>query len=114
MSRSPPALRWAPWRGRTVHRAACSTDRLLFVGLYVAIFLAMLMPETIWERPARLALAGRLGRRGCRSRTDESRSRDRAGVVSVVRVIYENPLAYVLGLEGLGLLRSFTGEFDRD
>ncbi|HEY3608229.1 MAG TPA: class I SAM-dependent methyltransferase [Pseudonocardiaceae bacterium] len=27
---------------------------------------------------------------------------------------YENPLAYALGLEGLGLLRSFTGEFDRD
>jgi SAM-dependent methyltransferase len=34
-------------------------------------------------------------------------------------VVYEHPLAYVLGLEGLGLeglglLRSFTGEFDRD
>jgi ubiquinone/menaquinone biosynthesis C-methylase UbiE len=29
-------------------------------------------------------------------------------------VIYEHPLAYVLGLEGLGLLRAFTGEFDRD
>jgi len=28
-------------------------------------------------------------------------------------VIYENPLAYVLGLEGLALLRSFTGEHDR-
>jgi hypothetical protein len=37
---------------------------LLFVGLYVAIFLAMLTPETIWERPARLALADRLRRRG--------------------------------------------------
>jgi ubiquinone/menaquinone biosynthesis C-methylase UbiE len=28
-------------------------------------------------------------------------------------VIYENPLAYVLGLEGIALLRSFTGEFDQ-
>jgi hypothetical protein len=37
---------------------------LLFVGLYVAIFLAMLTPETIWDRPARLALADRLRRRG--------------------------------------------------
>jgi hypothetical protein len=37
---------------------------LLFVGLYVAIFLAMLTPETIWERPARLALADRLRSRG--------------------------------------------------
>ncbi|HEY3608231.1 MAG TPA: hypothetical protein VGL06_12065 [Pseudonocardiaceae bacterium] len=37
---------------------------LVFVGLYVALFLAMLMPETIWERPARLALADRLRDRG--------------------------------------------------
>jgi SAM-dependent methyltransferase len=29
-------------------------------------------------------------------------------------VIYENPLAYVLGLEGIALLRGFTGELDRD
>jgi SAM-dependent methyltransferase len=29
-------------------------------------------------------------------------------------VAYENPLAYVLGLEGLALLRSFTGEYDRE
>jgi hypothetical protein len=36
----------------------------LFAGLYVAIFLAMRTPETIWERPARLALADRLRRRG--------------------------------------------------
>lgn len=28
-------------------------------------------------------------------------------------MIYENPLAYVLGLEGLALLRSFSGEYDR-
>lgn len=27
---------------------------------------------------------------------------------------YENPLAYVLGLEGLALLRSFTGEYDKE
>ncbi|TMR92739.1 class I SAM-dependent methyltransferase [Nonomuraea basaltis] len=29
-------------------------------------------------------------------------------------MIYEHPLAYVLGLEGLALLRSFTGEYDRE
>lgn len=29
-------------------------------------------------------------------------------------VIYEDPLAYVLGLEGMALLRSFTGEGDRE
>jgi SAM-dependent methyltransferase len=28
-------------------------------------------------------------------------------------VIYEHPLAYLLGLEGVALLRAFTGEFDR-
>lgn len=27
---------------------------------------------------------------------------------------YEHPLAYLLGLEGIALLRAFTGEFDRD
>lgn len=29
-------------------------------------------------------------------------------------MIYEHPLAYVLGLEGVALLRSFIGEFDRE
>ncbi|MER5213017.1 class I SAM-dependent methyltransferase [Streptomyces sp. NPDC002838] len=29
-------------------------------------------------------------------------------------MIHENPLAYLLGLEGIALLRSFTGEFDQD
>ncbi|RSM43846.1 class I SAM-dependent methyltransferase [Amycolatopsis balhimycina DSM 5908] len=29
-------------------------------------------------------------------------------------MIYEHPLAYLLGLEGLALMRGFTGEFDRD
>ncbi|GAA4228827.1 SAM-dependent methyltransferase [Streptosporangium album] len=29
-------------------------------------------------------------------------------------MIYEHPLAYLLGLEGIALLRSFTGEYDRD
>ncbi|SHF89273.1 class I SAM-dependent methyltransferase [Streptoalloteichus hindustanus] len=29
-------------------------------------------------------------------------------------MIYEHPLAYLLGLEGVALLRAFTGEFDRD
>ena len=29
-------------------------------------------------------------------------------------MIYEDPRAYLLGLEGVALLRAFTGEFDRD
>ena len=35
-------------------------------------------------------------------------------IVSLRRVIYEDPRAYLLGLEGVALLRAFTGEFDRD
>lgn len=34
-------------------------------------------------------------------------------MVSVTLMIYEHPLAYLLGLEGIALLRSFTGEHDR-
>jgi SAM-dependent methyltransferase len=29
-------------------------------------------------------------------------------------VIYQHPLAYLLGLEGIALLRAFSGEYDRD
>jgi hypothetical protein len=29
-------------------------------------------------------------------------------------VTYEHPLAYVVGLEGVALLRAFTGEYDRE
>jgi len=29
-------------------------------------------------------------------------------------VIYQHPLAYLLGLEGLALLRAFSGAYDRD
>lgn len=29
-------------------------------------------------------------------------------------MIYQHPLAYLLGVEGIGLLRAFSGEFDRD
>jgi SAM-dependent methyltransferase len=29
-------------------------------------------------------------------------------------VIYQHPLAYLIGIEGLGLLRAFSGEYDRD
>jgi ubiquinone/menaquinone biosynthesis C-methylase UbiE len=32
----------------------------------------------------------------------------------VSRVLYQHPLAYVLGLEGLALLRAFSGVYDRD
>jgi SAM-dependent methyltransferase len=32
----------------------------------------------------------------------------------VTRVIYQHPLAYLLGLEGLALLRAFSGVYDRD
>ena len=35
-------------------------------------------------------------------------------VVSLTVVIYEHPLAYLLGIEGTALLRAFTGEHDRD
>jgi hypothetical protein len=31
-----------------------------------------------------------------------------------VAVIYQHPLAYLAGLEGIALLRAFTGEYDRD
>jgi len=30
------------------------------------------------------------------------------------RVVYQHPLAYLLGLEGIALLRAFAGEYDRD
>jgi len=30
------------------------------------------------------------------------------------RVIYQHPLAYLLGLEGTALLRAFSGVYDRD
>jgi ubiquinone/menaquinone biosynthesis C-methylase UbiE len=30
------------------------------------------------------------------------------------RAIYQHPLAYLLGLEGIALLRAFAGEYDRD
>jgi hypothetical protein len=29
-------------------------------------------------------------------------------------VIYEHPLAYLLGLEGVALMRGFIGEYGRD
>lgn len=35
-------------------------------------------------------------------------------IVSLAPMIYEHPLAYLLGIEGIALLRGFTGEFDRD
>jgi hypothetical protein len=28
-------------------------------------------------------------------------------------MIYQHPLAYLLGLEGIGLLRAWAGEYDR-
>nr|WP_203612489.1 class I SAM-dependent methyltransferase [Amycolatopsis sp. SID8362] len=36
------------------------------------------------------------------------------GPLTSRRVSYEHPLAYLLGIEGLALLRGFTGEFDRE
>jgi ubiquinone/menaquinone biosynthesis C-methylase UbiE len=44
----------------------------------------------------------------------EIQSLGRTRVVSLRRVIHEDPRAYLLGLEGIALLRAFTGEFDRD
>jgi len=29
-------------------------------------------------------------------------------------VIYQHPLAYLLGLEGIALLRAWAGDFDKD
>jgi hypothetical protein len=29
-------------------------------------------------------------------------------------VIYQHPMAYLLGLEGVALLRAFSGVYDRD
>jgi hypothetical protein len=29
-------------------------------------------------------------------------------------MIYQHPLAYLLGLEGIALMRGFCGEFDRE
>jgi SAM-dependent methyltransferase len=37
-----------------------------------------------------------------------------ARVVPCPTVIYQHPLAYLLGLEGLALLRGWAGDFDRD
>jgi len=31
-----------------------------------------------------------------------------------VLVIYQHPLAYLLGLEGVALLHAFAGEYDRE
>jgi hypothetical protein len=50
--------------GLVIGQLVLVVGTMLFVGLYVALFLAMLTPETIWERPARLALADRLRHRG--------------------------------------------------
>jgi ubiquinone/menaquinone biosynthesis C-methylase UbiE len=38
----------------------------------------------------------------------------RVPAASLALVIYEHPLAYLLGLEGVALLRGFIGDFDRD
>lgn len=37
-----------------------------------------------------------------------------AGVLSLGEVIYQHPLAYLLGLEGLALLRGWAGDFDQE
>src|ERR687886_1632779 len=56
------------------------------------------------------ASAGRNGRRGirCRHLDEEAFAVPRIGS----RVIYQHPLAYLLGLEGIALLRAFAGEYD--
>lgn len=55
----------------TLARTGCFIGQLflvlasvVFAGLYVAIFIAMLTPETVWERPARLRMADLLASRG--------------------------------------------------
>src|ERR687886_1019754 len=58
------------------------------------------------------ASAGRNGRRGirCRHLDEEAFAVPRIGA----RVVYQHPLAYLLGLEGIALLRAFAGEYDRE
>ena len=50
--------------GSVVGAVVLVLGSLVFVGLYVALFLLMLMPVTVWEQPARLAMAERLHTRG--------------------------------------------------
>jgi ubiquinone/menaquinone biosynthesis C-methylase UbiE len=42
------------------------------------------------------------------------RTGEDAGGSDGTRVIYQHPLAYLLGLEGIALLRAFAGEYDRE
>jgi len=49
-----------------------------------------------------------------RSSCPKSASASTHDVVTVPAVVYQHPLAYVLGLEGLALLRSWGGDFDRE
>ena len=37
-----------------------------------------------------------------------------AGSATELPVIYQHPLAYLLGLEGIALLRAFSGAYDRE
>jgi hypothetical protein len=37
-----------------------------------------------------------------------------ADSASELPVIYQHPLAYLLGLEGVALLRAFSGAYDRE
>jgi ubiquinone/menaquinone biosynthesis C-methylase UbiE len=45
------------------------------------------------------------------SRLDEQ---PRAGLGTEDRTLYQHPLAYLLGLEGIALLRAFSGAYDRE
>lgn len=49
-------------------------------------------------------------RRGCQKLHADSKR----PYVASVDVIYQHPLAYLIGLEGLALLRAWGGDFDRD
>jgi ubiquinone/menaquinone biosynthesis C-methylase UbiE len=48
------------------------------------------------------------------SEHDEHDEEPRAGSGNEDRTIYQHPLAYLLGLEGIALLRAFSGAYDRE
>src|SRR5262249_12969157 len=65
------------------------------------------------RRPS--AGSGRRSPRRVEASLPSGRSRrERGSVVSPSPVVYQHPLAYLLGLEGMALLRAFAGDHDRD
>src|SRR5438067_580707 len=53
-------------------------------------------------------------RRCCIHARTTNAAKRRRGVVSVFLMIYQHPLAYLLGLEGVALLRAWAGDYDKE